>query len=90
MSLNQGTAIGEDDMEKILEKSHEWQTLVTKNERGFVLDAQVGKHFLKVLSLCKWYGIVYSRGFSVMSQVSAVTNSSGVNSDWRNRLLFCI
>ena len=49
MNLNQGTAIGEDDMEKILEKSHEWQSIINKKmKEGFVLDAKAKQTFFKV------------------------------------------
>ena len=46
MNLNRGTTIGEDDMEKILEKSHEWQTIINKKmKEGFVLDAKAKQTF---------------------------------------------
>ena len=79
MSLNQGTAIGEDDMEKILEKSHEWQTIINKKmKEGFVLDAKAKQTFSQgVPHYASGTALCIAGGFSVASQVSAVTNSSG-------------
>ncbi len=79
MKLNQGTAIGEDDMEKILEKSHEWQTIINKKmKEGFVLDAKAKQTFSQgVPHYASGTALCIAGGFSVASQVSAVTNSSG-------------
>ena len=79
MSLNQGTAIGEDDMEKILEKSHEWQTIINKKmKEGFVLDAKAKQTFSKgIPHYASGTALCIAGGFNVASQVSTVTNSSG-------------
>ena len=79
MNLNQGTAIGEDDMEKILEKSHEWQTIINKKMKdGFVLDAKAKQTFSQgIPHYASGTALCIAGGFSVASQVSAVTNSSG-------------
>ena len=79
MNLNRGTAIGEDDMEKILEKSHEWQTIINKKmKEGFVLDAKAKQTFSQgIPHYASGTALCIAGGFSVASQVSAVTNSSG-------------
>ena len=79
MNLNRGTAIGEDDMEKILEKSHEWQTIINKKmKEGFVLDAKAKQTFSQgIPHYASGTALCIAGGFSVASQVSNVTNSSG-------------
>ena len=79
MNLNQGTAIGEDDMEKILEKSHEWQSIINKKmKEGFVLDAKAKQTFSQgIPHYASGTALCITGGFSVASQVSNVTNSSG-------------
>ena len=79
MNLNQGTAIGEDDMEKILEKSHEWQSIINKKmKEGFVLDAKAKQTFSQgIPHYASGTALCIAGGFSVASQVSNVTNSSG-------------
>lgn len=79
MNLNRGTAIGEDDMEKILEKSYEWQTIINKKmKEGYVLDAKAKQTFSQgIPHYASGTALCIAGGFSVASQVSAVTNSSG-------------
>ena len=79
MKLNQGTAIGEDDMEKILKKSQEWQTIINKKmKEGFVLDEKAKQTFSQgVPHYASGTALCIAGGFSVASQVSAVTNNSG-------------
>ena len=79
MNLNEGTAIGEDDMEKILEKSHEWQIIINKKmKEGFVLDAKAKQTFSQGIPYyASGTALCIAGGFNVASQVSAVTNSSG-------------
>ena len=75
MNLNQGTAIGEDDMEKILEKSHEWQSIINKKmKEGFVLDAKAKQTFSQgIPHYASGTALCIAGGFSVASQVSNVT-----------------
>ena len=46
-SINQGEGLGEDGMQKIIVKSHEWQEIINqKIKQGYVLDEQSNKLFL--------------------------------------------
>ena len=66
-------------MEKILEKTHDWQTFINKKmKEGFVLDAKAKQTFSQgVPHYASGTALCIAGGFSVASQVSAVTNSSG-------------
>ena len=78
--INAGEGLGEDGMEKLIVKSHEWQTIINKKiEDGYVLDEKSKKEFSKGVPYYTNGLILCVRGgFDVSSQVSNISNLSSV------------